>query len=154
MIDLTNSKSQSRKAEAERNRNNNNTQRGAITGGFLSCIHLNGQSIKTEAKMALLEAEVREYDIVGVTETWLNENDSVNSTNIKGYHSAIRKDRQDRIGGGVAIFIKNNLAAEHVGDLDVPGLEAVWAVVNTGRHRILVGVIYRPPGVRAQVIGT
>ena len=62
---------------------------------------------------------------------------------MKGFHNAFRKDRRDRLGGGVAIYIKSNLAACQLNDLDVPGLEGVWV---TERRKNLVGAMYRPSG--------
>ena len=47
------------------------------------------------------------YDIVGISETWANDNISDSELNIPGY-SLYRKDRNNKFksnGGGVALYI-------------------------------------------------
>ena len=63
----------------------------------------NARSIKN--KMVELKEKVREYDIMGITETWLTEN---NSLTIKEYN-VFRKDREDKKGGGLCLLVKKNI---------------------------------------------
>ena len=48
-----------------------------------------------------------------VTETWLGDKDSHNKVQLPGYHQAIKKDRTTDQAGGVAIYVKDNLAEPH-----------------------------------------
>ena len=59
------------------------------------------------------QAELKNACFVATTETWLNENvlDSEITHNFKGY-SIIRSDRKRRQGGGVALFIREDLSGE------------------------------------------
>ena len=123
---------------------NNNNGSGEIKE--LTCIHLNGQSIRGR-KIEQLEAEVQGHEVVLISETWLNKEDTNESIELNGYHIPIRKDRDaENRGGGVAIYIKDNLVVKHLKDMELQGLEGAWAEVNTGRHKILLGVIYRTLG--------
>ena len=51
---------------------------------------------------------MQDYDIVGITETWLRPHIVTRAVEIPGY-SLIRADRHDRRGGGVAFYIKPNI---------------------------------------------
>ena len=60
-------------------------------------------------------------------------------------YSVIRQDR-NRNGGGVAIYIRNDIAFNPRHDLSVDGLEAVWVELLFPRTKgILVCCCYRPP---------
>ena len=56
------------------------------------------------------------YDIVGITETWLGEVDG-DEFNIEGY-KVIRKDRSIKRGGGVAIYVRENLNVQEIPEID------------------------------------
>ena len=60
-------------------------------------------------KMEELEAKVdsEEYDVVAVSETWFKESNW--RTGLEGY-KVYRCDRE-RIGGGVAIWVKDSIAS-------------------------------------------
>ncbi|XP_035687426.1 uncharacterized protein LOC118423375 [Branchiostoma floridae] len=68
---------------------------------------------------------------------------------IEGY-SQIRKDRTDRKGGGVAIYIKNDIASRPL-DLVVPGeLECAWVHLRPKRlprevSSLALCAVYNPP---------
>ena len=106
------------------------------------CIHLNAQSVGK--KMAKLTAEVSGYDVIGLSETWCNEETKTENITMDGYHKPVRKDRDSR-GGGVAVYVKSTYIMKPMPELDVPGLEAIWVKVNNGIRNILIGVFYREP---------
>ena len=58
------------------------------------------------------------------------------------YHPPMRKDRPTR-GGGVAIYVKESIYYKRRPDLELPGLEAVWAQVTVKNKSYLVGTFYR-----------
>ena len=49
-----------------------------------------------------------ETDILGITETWLNENYSGSDMEIDGYLCNERQDRQGSRGGGILLYIKQH----------------------------------------------
>ena len=67
---------------------------------------------RDELYMHILE---HKYDIVGLSETWANDNISDSELNIHGY-SLYRKDRNNKFkskGGGVALYVNENLVSRH-----------------------------------------
>jgi hypothetical protein len=52
----------------------------------------------------------------------------------------------DRLGGGVAIYVKNDYHVVHRNDLEVLGVECVWVEFKISKnHPVLIGTFYRPP---------
>ena len=64
--------------------------------------------------------------------------------NLTGFHPPLRRDR-NRYGGGVALYISNNLHFTYRSDLGSTYIEILWAEINAGGKKFLVGVLYRPP---------
>ncbi|XP_053402799.1 uncharacterized protein LOC128558047 [Mercenaria mercenaria] len=106
-------------------------------------MHLNIQSLKP--KIDILEIEAQPYDILIFTKSWLSPAISNDDLLIPNFQTTFRCDRNDRIGGGVTIYIRDGLLAKHRDDLSVAGIEALWLEINFRHRVILVGGIYRPP---------
>lgn len=64
---------------------------------------------------------------------------------IENFLPPFRKDRSDRIGGGVAIYVRETLACKQRQDLEINGLEAKWVEIIVKSRKILIGAFYRPP---------
>ena len=100
---------------------------------------------RDELYMHILE---HKYDIVGLSETWANDNISDSELNIPGY-SLYRKDRNNKFkskGGGVALYINENLVSRHNDILPDTECEAIWAKISLSKNSHLhVGVCYRSP---------
>uniref|UniRef100_A0A0E9PAN1 Uncharacterized protein n=1 Tax=Anguilla anguilla TaxID=7936 RepID=A0A0E9PAN1_ANGAN len=72
------------------------------------------------------------YDIVGITETWLGEEDG-DEYNIEGY-KLIRKYRSSKIGGGVALYAKENFNVQKIPEIDqLMSSEDIW-IKLLGEH--------------------
>ena len=56
-----------------------------------------------------------------------------------------RCDRKNRLGGGVAIYVREGLYSNERTYLEVDELEAIWLELNVNLHKYLVGGLYRPP---------
>ncbi len=106
-------------------------------------MHLNIQSIKH--KLDILEVEAQPYDILIFTETWLKPDTLNAELCIPNFNPPYRCDRLVKIGGGVAIYVRNSLLSKRRSDLDLNGIESVWIEVNTHQRKLLIGGIYRPP---------
>ncbi|XP_045210645.2 uncharacterized protein LOC123562055 [Mercenaria mercenaria] len=109
----------------------------------LSIMHLNIQSLKP--KLDILAVESLPYDIMVLTETWLSHDVINEDVLIPGFSQPVRCDRDDRLGGGVAIYVRQNINVTHRQDLSVNGLEAVWIELHVNNRKLLLGGIYRPP---------
>ncbi|GAB0195031.1 hypothetical protein GRJ2_001968400 [Grus japonensis] len=84
--------------------------------------------------------------LIGITEMWWDSSYDW-SVGVEGYR-LFRKDRQGRRGGGVALYINDQLECMelHLGMNEEP-TESLWVRIK-GRARagdIIAGVCYRPP---------
>ncbi|CAC5420485.1 unnamed protein product [Mytilus coruscus] len=91
---------------------------------FISFVHLNVQSL--EPKLDLINVELLHLDILCFTETWLKPDFHENDVLLDNFIKPFRHDRVDRIGGGVAVYVKSYLSAKRICDLEVSGVESVW----------------------------
>jgi len=105
--------------------------------------HLNARSLRN--KLDILESEIRDFDIVTLSETWLPDGKMKDQLNINGFHPPVRRDRPDGAYGGVAIYVKNYLCCKERTDLLIPNLEATWIETKLNQETILIGSFYRPP---------
>ena len=88
------------------------------------------------------------FSVMALTETWLNETDGDNY-NIEGYNFIQRK-REHKSGGGIALYIKDNLNAVIRDDINngnnTDSIESLFVEIqNPNGKNMTVGVIYRPP---------
>ncbi|XP_051789513.1 uncharacterized protein LOC127529574 [Erpetoichthys calabaricus] len=106
---------------------------------------LNARSIKNKVSELELYVAEHNYDIIAITETWLNNKDG-DECNIEGY-TFFRKDRQNRKGGGVAVYAKQDLNVSLLQLDDEPHRsEDMWLRLENIRERgLILGMCYRPP---------
>ena len=100
----------------------------ATLQNLFSIMHLNVQSLAP--KIDLVRAESTAYDVMIFTESWLNPSVSNETIAIENFHDPIRYDRTDRIGGGVALYIRDNIFFKRRSDLEIANLEAVWVELS------------------------
>ena len=78
------------------------------------------------------------------SETWLDSSVNDGEAAVPGFQ-IIRRDR-NRNGGGVAVYIRNDIAFNVRPDLEVDDLEATWVEILLPKTKgILVCGCYRPP---------
>jgi hypothetical protein len=114
----------------------------------LKAAHVNAQSLRAHID------EVREifhptlFDLIGVSESWLKPSIHSNEVFLPGYVLQ-RNDRIGRQGGGVAVYIREDLKfkilssspAEYLGGPEFLLIE----ISLSGADALLLGVCYRPP---------
>ena len=88
-----------------------------------------------------------QFTFIAITETWLNDLSPFNTLQIDGY-KLLYKNRSNKRGGGVALFIKENFHANIRADLSElmnDSAETLFVEVENSKIRnTVVGVIYRP----------
>ena len=87
-----------------------------------------------------------DYDLVAITETWWDSSHDWNVV-MDGY-ALFRKDRPARRGGGVALYVREQLqCTKFCPGADEERVESVWVRIKgqAGRGDTAVGVCYRPP---------
>lgn len=113
-----------------------------------SLIHYNIRSLsKNFDKMSNhLDLLQHEFSIIGISETWLKNNDS-DFYNLNKY-TLITCNRESRQGGGVALYIKDDLTYKIRDDLGLNEdniCQSLFTEVNIDNRKVIIGVIYRPP---------
>lgn len=90
-------------------------------------------------------ANEMDFDILGVTETWLDRDFPSSLINLENFN-LVRKDRSTR-GGGVCWFIRDSVKFCVLDTNYVPddNLEQLWIAIKFGVFSYAFGVIYRPP---------
>ena len=115
-----------------------------LTGSqFLTFTCLNTQSFL--AKRDLIEAELSDRDILLFTETWFNTHTDDSNIKLESFKKPYRNDRNHKAGGGVAIYVKENIFSEEKPEFKINGLECVWVKIHVKGTNILFGNFYRPP---------
>ena len=116
----------------------------------ISICHINIRSLKPKFdgilyKMEMIRHDIAQYyNIITLSETWLNDSDDLDNFRIDGYQKPFFRNR-DQIGGGVLCWVADNIAAQRRLDLEVNEIEALWLEVRENVHKFLLCVAYRPP---------
>ena len=85
--------------------------------------HLNIQGIISKIDELELLLSSNKIDILGITETKLNDKHPTDTFSIKGYHKPFRKDRTENKGGGIIVYVKENSNCNRREDLESEELE-------------------------------
>ncbi|XP_059824367.1 hydroxyacid oxidase 2 isoform X1 [Hypanus sabinus] len=110
----------------------------------LRILYLNARSVRNKTDELEAQVKMGNYDIVGITETWL-QGDQAWELSVPGY-TCYRRDRNMGRGGGVALLVRNEIQSLARGDLGTGEVESVWIELrNSKGKKTLMGVVYRPP---------
>ncbi|KAK6166964.1 hypothetical protein SNE40_022160 [Patella caerulea] len=113
--------------------------------GFKLC-HLNINRFYSkfdEVKDFILD-ESNKIDILGLTETFLHSKINVAYINISNFE-IIRKDRCNKIGGGLIMYVKSNIIFKRRPDLEIGDIETIWIEITPKyRKSFLLCLVYRP----------
>ena len=120
-----------------------------IVSHTVSFVHLSIQSIVP--KLDLISAEFICHDILSFTESWLTPRVSDTDMIIPGYKPPFRRDRVERMGGGVLVYVRNNINCHLRPDLHVSNVECIWLELRFKTKKYLYGTFYIPPNSNAQV---
>lgn len=116
-------------------------------GRNLAVIHINARSINKNYNniLLMLSSLTLKFDIITITETWIDDKYNQNVPPIPGYNYYSRP-RKNKKGGGVAIYVRNDLQTSAINwseSVDQSSFESLFIQLNDSNT--LVGVIYRPP---------
>ena len=116
----------------------------------LSIIHINCRSLSANfSRLAdYLSGFNHMFDIIAVSETWLTSNSNPSLFNLPGYEFC-HVDRKNKRGGGVAIYVNNNLNFEVRDNMctvidDV--LECISVELFLPNKNVIISCLYRQPG--------
>ena len=117
----------------------------------LSILHINARSIFNKMNTLELLCEQFKYffNLIIVTESWLTD-DTAKLINLNNYNF-VYKNRAERLGGGVGIFVKHGLEFTVIDDDGFEGIGIDTICINIrsthlhNRFEIRIIAIYRPP---------
>lgn len=117
--------------------------------------HFNAQSLNNKIDEFRFIFENSSVDVICVSETWLKESTPDSLINLRGY-KIFRADRKT-LGGGVAIFVKNNIkcnfkckstnnhqASNMTEGIERDKIEYIFIEIVSNGNKLLVGCVYRP----------
>ena len=116
---------------------------------YFSVVHYNIQSISN--KVDLIGSELRNFNIICLTETWLSHSTSDDSLKIDEF-KLYRSDQQADNYGGVCVYIKENVHSRRRTDLEILNIECIWVEVNIHHRIFILGTFYRPPNSSVQTL--
>ena len=113
----------------------------------LKIVHINCRSLLPKLDELWWIANMVNLDIMCLSETWLDDTVLDADLAIDGF-TLLRKDRQNRTGGGVAMYVKHDITFSDRPDLSTSDeSEIVWVEIVTTQNcpNVLLACVYRPP---------
>ena len=121
----------------------------------INIAHINVRSLTVINNLGRRIVRIKQFlindcdcDVIACTETHLDSTVEDHEVEIEGYQ-LIRKDR-NRKGGGVGIYVRDNIHFVRIYELESPDAETIWIEIKQNNSALLFGVCYRPPG---QLVG-
>ena len=113
---------------------------------------VNARSLRNKFLDLAALAYFEEYDIIGVTESWINTEgrDYLAEYNLKGY-SLFSCERSQRVGGGVILYIKSHLHPQEISKPNIENIDTKYVQIRSGSDKLILGLVYRPPS-QTQII--
>lgn len=111
--------------------------------GNFSLVHYNIQSVLN--KLDIIEPELSSFDIIALTETWLNNSVSTDDLLFTNFQSPFRRDRVGDSHGGVMVYVKHDIPCKRRHDLELLTVECLWLEIAVKSKKMLIGTFYRPP---------
>ena len=117
----------------------------ACSSNHVNFCTFNARSLRNKIAELSLFTKTHKIHVLAVCETWLGDLDTDMSIALPGFQAPFRKDRKTK-GGGVCVYISDQIAGTLRSDLNHPDLEVLWVEVKPNPKRsLLVGCCYRPP---------
>jgi hypothetical protein len=84
--------------------------------------------------------------MLSFSESWLNHSHKDESLKLSNYQTPFRKYRgPNKSGGGVILYVKDNINVSRRDDLDFDDLEGIWVQIKINGKQILFGIFYITP---------
>ena len=123
---------------------------GNTSNAGIKCVCLNARSIINKKNELNIMVDDIKPHIIGITESWAH-NDITDAELGLDLYEMFRKDRIGKNGGGVLLYIKENIPAYEVQlSEEAECNEAIWCKLVTGHTTVTIGVVYRCPNITKQ----
>ena len=124
-------------------------QQPPLTQTSLPSIYMHNIRSLNHQKFAELKTIAQNHDIIVLTESWLTTCKEQLYA-IDGF-SLLACHRKNRIGGGVAIYVRDCIPVTKLAEYTNSEVSALWFLVKQQGHSpIVFGGIYSPPNLRKQ----
>ena len=100
-------------------------------------------------QLADICATLKLLDILILTESKLDDTIPSSLITLPGYHEPLRRDR-NRNGGGVLVYVAENLIFNQKEHLQSEYFEHIWVDVQIRNVRFAINALYRPPNETSQ----
>ena len=121
----------------------------SLNHNAFSLIHFNARSLPQNFDKIVdyLDLLKFPFSVIGITETWITNDCDLSFYNIENYKflSCCRNDRQ---GGGVGSYLKDNINFNRLTDLEINDDEvcqSIFVEIKFDKSTTIIGAIYRPP---------
>jgi hypothetical protein len=104
----------------------------------------NHQRVKLDEIISTYAVGMEVY-IICLSETWLHADISNDKIMIPSYQEPIRRDRNDRRGGGVCTYISDNIVCNRLDDYEPADIDLMWVELSLQNKKVILGIGYRPP---------
>ena len=112
-------------------------------------VHYNINSILAPDRLEQLSdiCKILNINVLILTESKLDQTIPNNLITIPGYHEPLRRDREinGRHGGGVLVYVAENLVFKHKVELQSEYFENIWVDVKLRNKTFAINALYRPP---------
>ena len=110
----------------------------------LGLCHINIRSL--QKNMTALQTFVNDsVDIITLSETFLRDSIDYNLLSVDGFKRLEHRNRTDQFGGGVGLYVRNNIMCYRRKEYELPDIEAMWHEIRVGSTSMLLCTCYRPP---------
>ena len=116
----------------------------------MNCCFLNARGILNKMDELKIRIEENDWKIIAIAETWLTQSIDLAEIHVDGF-KCYRKDRccvKPGEGGGVLLYVKNDIVSSECTDINQIRSESVWCTVinkSGNAEELLVGVCYKSP---------
>jgi hypothetical protein len=112
---------------------------------YINVAHINIRSLRNKVEEIEILLKICRFDILAVTETYLDKNIDNMQLEIENY-KIVRRDRlTGQVGGGCLVYISDNINLSRIKYLETKEIEGIWLKFNTRKSSFILGNIYRPP---------
>ena len=125
---------------------NNNDITSSTDSDKIRACYFNARSLRNKFNELQALVYLENYDIIGITETWINSTrvDYLAEYALPGY-DIFCCERTNRSGGGVMFYIKSNLNPRMIPTPNIANINITFTQIESKRKKIMLGLIYRPP---------
>ena len=114
---------------------------------------VNARSLRNKFTDLETLALTENYDIIGITETWINTEvrDYLAEFALPGY-SIFNAERKDKVGGGAILYVKPYLSPILITKPNINNIDSVYIQIKNNSHdKLTLGITYRPPAQSSEI---